>query len=99
MLKHIQVGKDDSWPEAVCDGLSLSCGICGRSPVIDYLVSDNTWNKVVPKELKLGVVCLECLVDMDSSVVSGIEKISICGGGQTLICLPGILYDYREQKT
>lgn len=95
MTKYFKVGKDDPWPEAVCDGLSLSCGICDIIPIIDYMVSDEMWQKIVPKELKLGVVCLDCLVNIDPSVIDSIEKISICGGGQTLICLPEILYDYR----
>lgn len=96
VIKYCKIGKDDFWPEAVCDGLSLSCGICGVSPVIDYLISDEIWKKVVPKELRLDVVCLGCLVLIDPNVITNIKRISICGGGQTLICLPEILYDYRE---
>jgi len=94
VIKYCKIGKDDPWPEAVCDGLSSACGVCGIVSAIDYTVSDETW-KMVPDELRLGVVCLECLVNMDPDVIDSIEKISICGGGETLICLPDILYDYR----
>lgn len=49
-----------TWPEAVSDGLTLPCGICKTVPRFDFLVDDETWALVAPKEHRLGVICLPC---------------------------------------
>ena len=97
-MKTHYLKKDDPWPEAVSDGLTLPCGVCGTVPVIDYHIPDNIWKKIVPKKLKLGVICLNCLVNMDPDVVSSIENIFVCGGGRTILLKPETLYDYRSWR-
>ena len=97
-MKKIDIKKNDRWPEAVSDGLTLSCGVCGVVPVVDYTVSAEAWKNTVPKELKLGVVCLNCLIDMDPNVLTSLEHLFVCGGGRTVSLAPTIIYDYRERK-
>lgn len=97
-MKHYLIEENDSWPEAVSDGLTLPCGVCGVVPVIDYHVSDEAW-KVVPNALSLGVVCIECLIQMDPNILPHIERILVCHGGRTMELIPKILYDYRNRQT
>jgi hypothetical protein len=66
MIEHIII--TDKWPEAISDGLTLSCPYCGLIPHIDYRVDDVFWKKVVPKEYRTGVVCLSCLDRIASEV-------------------------------
>lgn len=97
-MKTHYLKKDDPWPEAVSDGLTLSCGECGVVPIIDYVVPDEVWKNTVPKEIRLGVVCLECLVDMNPDIIASIKKIFVCDSGQTICLKPTDLYDYRWEK-
>lgn len=53
------------------DRLISPCGACDRHTKFDFLVSDFLWREVVPKNLQLGVVCLECfdgLADRDYEI-------------------------------
>ena len=52
------------WPEGVSDGLILPCSICGDKTVFDYTVDDEVWNRIVPKDQRLGVICLTCFDQM-----------------------------------
>jgi len=57
--------------ESVSDGLSSPCYFCKRVPVVDYVVDDQVWKTVVPKEAQHHVVCLECFNNLAIKV--GIE--------------------------
>ena len=97
-MDYCLVGEEDPWPEAVSDGLVSYCERCGVVPVIDYRVSDETWKKVVPKSLQTKVVCLECLIDIDPTVLGSVKEVYVCKGGLTLLLNPKTLYDYRGRK-
>lgn len=51
------------------DGLVSNCAVCGKHPVpFDYGISDELWQKVVPKELSPDVICLACFEDMSDGI-------------------------------
>lgn len=95
-MKTVYVKEGDKWPEAVSDGLTLPCGICEEIPATDYIIDHDMWDKVVPKEMKLGVVCLDCLVGLDPNVIEHIKSIFVCGGGKSIHLEPDVLYDYTD---
>ena len=86
------------WPEAVSDGLTLPCGICGTIPSIDYHVEDDFWDSVVPRQLRRGVVCLDCLADLAAErglgVAENVQQVQWIGKGETLVLNPERVYRY-----
>lgn len=60
-LEKRVIKNGDQWPGGVTDGLVLKCGICDELPYIDYNVTNDFWNEVVPEKHRLGVICLKCL--------------------------------------
>lgn len=97
-MKKYYIKEDDKWPEAVSDGLTLSCGVCNKKPIIDYRISDKTWQRVIPEVLQSGVVCLECLLEIDQDVIEDIEQIFVCSQGRSLLMKSSLLYDYKQYK-
>ena len=95
-LEVITVGQE--WPGAISDGLSLPCGVCGRSASFDYTVTDAAWLELVPQDLRLGVVCLPCFAWF--ARVAGrfasdcLESIQFVGAGETIVLLPQQAYRY-----
>ena len=50
-------------------GLIGNCVVCGEHPVpFDYSISDELWQKVVPKELSPNVICLSCFEEMGDGI-------------------------------
>jgi hypothetical protein len=64
-------------PEGISDGLSLPCHFCGRVPVVDYHVDDAFWREHVPDEARLGVVCIECLVERAPEAAWHVEEVQV----------------------
>ena len=63
-LKGCLMKINDSWPEAVSDGLTLTCSDCGVVPRFDYGVDEGFWRQhVADYPARIGVVCLPCLGD------------------------------------
>lgn len=88
----------DKWPDGISDGLSLKCQRCGHLPYIDYNVTDVFWKKVVPEELRLGVICLRCLDELatqiDENVANYLIRLQFTGKGKTLEMTPKQVFYY-----
>jgi hypothetical protein len=88
----------EPWPEAISDGLTLACGICGQRPHFDYMVTDGVWNDLVPQELRLGVVCLSCLdglaVRAGADIADAIASVQFTGIGKTVVLKPTRIHRY-----
>jgi len=54
----------ETFKEAIPDGLTIACPYCGRVPEIDYMIDDEIWKQLIPKEYRTGVVCLGCLAKL-----------------------------------
>jgi len=106
---YFQTGKEknrkiiisDKWPEAISDGLSLPCSICGIIPMFDYHVDDDFWSRIVPGHIRRDVICLPCLdglahnVQLD--VAEHIEFVHFTGIGKTVVLIPERTYYYEKK--
>lgn len=92
----ITIHPGDQWPEAISDGLTLQCSVCGQVPWLDYRVTDEAWLRNVPSAEQRGVVCLKCYLDRGGSLAD-VEDIQITGDGETLVAEPKIRYIYRTE--
>ncbi len=100
---------EEHWPEAISDGLTLSCQVCGKLPVFDYTVDDDAWRNFVPKEMWLGVVCLGCFSKLvrarDRYVSEFLKAVQFTGADETILLVPAVAYRYdtleeaRENET
>lgn len=93
----VEVIKDPvSWPEGISNGLNLECSYCKTVPKFDYNVDDEFWNEVVPKEYRLGVVCLPCLsvLAYPKKVGHRISRIQYTGIGETIVLEPTAIVQY-----
>lgn len=95
-MKKIQI--KDKWPEGISDGLRLKCQNCGHLPYIDYNVDDDFWQNVVPKEMKLGVICFRCLDKMATKkgldVANHLLRFQFTGDGKTIELTPKRVFYY-----
>lgn len=95
------VGPGNEWPEAVSDGLTLTCSFCGCQPRFDYRVSEDLWHSLVPDAYRRGVVCLPCLdrLAAERGVTIGLEllEVQFTGEGHTIIMRPTRVIDYRQR--
>ncbi len=98
MIDIITIARDE-WPGGISDGLILPCAYCDQAVCFDYTVTDECWDAVVPKEKRLGVVCLPCLdhlavgrgIDISKSIV----RLQFTGAGKTIVFTPGIAYKWK----
>lgn len=72
-----RVEATDPWPEAVSNGLALACRRCGLHPAVDYRVTDEAWERAVPPEDRLSVICIECLVRNNPWAVDHILEMQV----------------------
>lgn len=97
MTEIITVTFDDSWPEAVSDGLTLPCSRCTKIPQFDYRVTDDFWVNFVPEIWQRGVVCLPCLGETtpNKKLAESIIEVQWTRTGLTVILQPirAILYE------
>jgi hypothetical protein len=100
---------NSKWPETLCDGLALPCGVCGEIPRFDWIGDDETWREVAPEEHRLSVICLPCFDRL--AVAAGVthnyvENVQFIGEGRTFILgpegsgalPPGEMYVWSEYK-
>lgn len=89
------------WPEAVSDGLSLSCHDCGDTPRFDYRVTDGFWRRWVPGDERLSVVCLPCLDKRcgGSGLHEALEEVQWVGTGYTVVLEPRCAVSHETRKT
>lgn len=97
MLDIITIGSE--WPGGISDGLILPCAVCHQSVKFDYHVTDECWEAVVPKDKRLGVICLPCL-DMLAEqkgidISQSIEGMQFTGVGKTIVLIPEIAYKWK----
>lgn len=112
-IKKIGVRRDEGykpvmlspygWPEGISDGLSIRCKFCGRLPYIDYHIKDEVWKKVISKEYRTGVVCLDCFIDMalriGVDISNALEELQIVTRqGQTICAYPSVVFHYEENN-
>lgn len=97
-METIIIEDDDKWPEGISDGLTLPCGLCGRIPIFDYIVTDDLWKHAVPIQYRRGIVCLECLSGLCSSgvLVSNLIQIQLTVSGATVVLKPESVYFYNK---
>lgn len=92
----------DKWPEAISDGLTLSCSICGCKVMYDYHVDDDFWTKVVPEHCRRSVLCLACLdklaTDMDLDITKHLQEIQFTGIGKTIVLKPEKVFYYGLKR-
>lgn len=94
----------DEWPEGVSDGLRLYCSGCGRRPLVDYTVTDDEWERVVPinptdhsPNPRRGVLCLRCFVRHGGDL-SKVLRVQVVGNGETLVLDPATLWRYPRTE-
>lgn len=89
----------DWWPCGISDGLTLDCAVCGENPHLDYIVSNELWDSVVPEEDRRGVVCLPCLDKLAHGagwdVSEHLDRVQWCGIGKTVELWPGNVFVYE----
>ena len=97
-VKKIRI--KDKWIPAIPDSLNLPCGICGHTPYIDYGVDDDLWNKIAPKDMARGVICLHCFDKLCKlkgiDITKHIKDIYYCGDEKTLQLSIDTEYDWSE---
>ena len=98
--------KDNSWAMwltcGVSDGLVLPCAICKKKVYWDYGVKDEIWDKIVPKNLRRGVICLPCLNKMAKEkgidIAGSIEDVQFTGIDFTIEFIPVNVFYYKTEK-
>lgn len=97
-MREHAITEKDQWPDAICDGLSLPCQLCGLIPDFDYRVTDWLWREVVTDNLKRGVICLPCLDVIATAsglnVNNHLEEVQFTGRGKTVVLKPTAVYYY-----
>jgi len=93
----------ESWIGGVSDGLILPCSICGIENIqFDYSVNNDLWQKVVPKEYILSVVCLPCLDKLAKkaglNIGDHIETLQFIGINETIEFIPSNIFYYNRDK-
>lgn len=86
------------WPEGISNGLTVPCMWCGRVPVVDYTVDDRTWRRIVPPRLRREVVCIDCFVDQDESVVASIGRVQVATASVTAVFNDPDVYRWHESE-
>lgn len=101
----IRVAEVDSkhWPEAVSDGLEISCEVCGCRPSFDYIVTDEAWKTVVPPLMRPGAVCLPCFDRMAQRfgvhVSDVLVSIQFTGRFETIVLAPIKAFRFSRTAT
>lgn len=101
-IDYIDVPKDE-WPGAVSDGLSIKCGFCGKTPAVDYIVTDIIWRSVVPPNMRAGAICIDCFLKEARKkridVSAGFLGAQIATGMGATICVRTTsVYYYKEDN-
>lgn len=93
-----EIASRGAWPEAISDGLTLPCGLCGCAPKFDFRVSEECWKAVAPDHLRLGVICLPCLdkeaVANGLDVAAALIEVQFTGAGKTVVLRPTRIVRY-----
>lgn len=89
-----------NWPCGVSDGLVLPCAICGKTDIrFDYVVKDEFWERVVPRDCKSDVVCLECLDELSQrageDLPSNVVSLQFVGTEYTIEFFPANVFCYH----
>ncbi len=97
-MRHFKINKEN-WICGVSDGLTLPCAVCGQGNIkFDYNVTDELWNKVVPKEIKRDVICLPCFSIMVNEkgikIGEGMVSLQYTGVGETIEFIPCNIFNY-----
>ncbi len=98
------IPEPDRWPEGISNGLELPCAICGETSVkFDYLVRDELWEIVIPKQYRRDVVCLPCYDQLATEKgidwVDGLKEVQFTGIGKTIGLVPVFLHRYEYAVT
>lgn len=100
-VDRIELEKDDPWPGAVSDGLTLRCKVCRCIPRFDYVVSDELWNTVVRPIWRTGAICLPCLDKIATAAGHDISRdliqVQFTGIGKTVVLIPAMTFIYEER--
>jgi len=95
---YIEKGK---WIAGISGGLILPCGICGRHTNFVYAVDDKVWEKLVPKEHRLGVVCLTCLDKLGQAkgidIAPSLVDVQFTGINKTIELKPTRVFYYSRE--
>lgn len=101
-LECHEISHKDNWPGGISDGLTLPCESCGMVPALDYTVSDEIWQAVVPDESRRSVVCLPCFdqmaADKGIDISEALERVQFVGIGKTVVLKPVAVYWYPSPE-
>lgn len=87
------------WPAGISDGLIIPCFGCGKTVDFDFVVTDDTWKSVVPREYRTAALCLRCFDEMATH--KGIEwvkyvvSVQYTGENKTLYLVPDKIIRYQ----
>jgi hypothetical protein len=85
----------EQWPQGISNGLTLACGDCGKVPAIDYIVDDDTWQRLAPLKHRHSVICLPCLIERGGEeVLAAVKSLQYTISGTTLVLAPTLLVHY-----
>lgn len=89
---------NNNWVGGISDGLVSKCQCCGHIPYIDYTVTDDFWNEVVPPKMKLCVICLKCLDEIATEKGKDISeyllRVQFTGKMKTIEMKPDAVFYY-----
>jgi len=101
----------EGWPCGISDGLVSPCAICGSHTYFDFLVTDEAWHQVVPKDIRSSVVCLSCFdLLLKKTGLCLLKKTGLCISdcllevqltlqSETIILKPDIAFIYKNKWT
>lgn len=102
MARTFEINKEN-WPCGVSDGLSSPCAKCGKEKIrIDYVITDEMWENLVPSEHRLKVICLECLEILAafngklSEFYHSFLSLQFTGKAGTVEFLPANIFIFKE---
>jgi hypothetical protein len=90
------------WPSGVSDGLSIPCSVCGEIPPFDWRGRHETWDAVIPKPFRRGVVCLPCFAGLAREagvrIDEALEEVQFVGPGYTIGMRPYFVVEHATAQ-
>lgn len=99
-VRSKEAARNKSWPEGVPQGVPQPCASCSQMVWLVYQVSDLTWKRVVPADLRETHLCLSCFDSMLArrGLIAGdvIHEMWIIGQEYTMAISPEDVYMWDD---